>query len=122
MELEVGELYTSSRLGLFVIKELYDRSEIIYDTHLNNQIGTLERLNFGDRVYKLYNDDRIRKANDSDIMDFILSKLTTHDLNGHDFLVIDESGVTVFGDQEAVYLNKKSAMKLKELLNRELNE
>jgi hypothetical protein len=117
--LKVGELYVSARLGLFIITNLY--TERTFTRNHVDQIGTCERLNFGDRVYKLYNDTRIREATDSDIEEYILNKLTKFDLNEQDFVTVDESGVTVYSDQEAVFLNKDAALKLRDILNRELN-
>ena len=115
-DFKIGELYTSSRLGLFIVTNLFPINFVP-----NEQIGTCERLNFGDRVYKLYNDTRIRQATDSDIEEYLLNKLTKFDLNKQDFVTIEVSGITVFGEEEAVYLNKAAALKLREILNRELN-
>ena len=116
MDLKIGELYTSSRLGLFIVTNLFPINFVP-----NEQIGTCERLNFGDRVYKLYNDTRIREANDSDIEEFLLFQLNRFPLNIEESVIIDENGISIFADQEAVYLNKDAALKLKEILNRELN-
>lgn len=119
-DLKVGELYTSSRLGLFIVTGLLP---ILHteNYHLSRDlIGTCERLNFGDRVYNLYNECRIKEATDSDIEEYILSKLSKFDLNEQEFVTVEEIGITVVSDQEAVYLCKDAALKLKEILNREL--
>ena len=82
MELKEGELYTSSRLGLFVITNLYEQpNQLIRNVFGYSQIGTCERLNFGERVYK--------------------------------YLFINDIG-------NAVSLTKVAALKLKEILNKEL--
>ena len=124
MELKVGKLYTSSRLGLFVITNLYDRSEIIYDTHLNNQIGTCERLSFGNRVYKLYPDDRFSLATDYDITGFLLGQLTNFHLDKESGVQIHSGdsfeGLSLFDRTEGIFLSKTAALKLRDILNREL--
>jgi hypothetical protein len=126
MDFKVGELYYSTRLGVFVVKELYllpktDNKEIIGRVTNYEQIGTCQRLSFGEREYKLFPDDRIREAADSDIVEFLVNQISKFEVGDKNIVTIDEEfGVTVFGEYEAVNLDREAARKLRDLLNREI--
>ena len=125
MELKEGELYTSSRLGLFVITNLYEQpNQLIRNVFGYSQIGTCERLNFGERVYKLHTDDitnnRFRIANDNDIKEFILNRMSVYDLGDQSNVFIDDEYLFINDIGNAVSLTKVAALKLKEILNKEL--
>ena len=118
MELKVGELYTSPRLGLFTITNLYP-GNTEYD-----QIGTCERIAFGNRVYKLYPDDRFRLATDYDITGFLLDQLTNFHLDKESGVQIHSGdsfeGLSLFDRTEGIFLSKTAALKLRDILNKEL--
>ena len=120
MKLKVGELYSNPMLGLCIITNIYDRSQLSNDDLYFGQIGTLERVGFGDRVYKLYTDTKLREATDSDIKEHLLNKMTRFELDDKSSVFVDNEYLFISDQHETITLNKEAALKLKEILNREL--
>lgn len=120
MKLEVGELFYIPMSGICVLTEKYPEGSRYYNDVI---IGTFCRLGFGSRVYKLYEDTKVYNVTDKMIKDFLLEEMCRFELSNEAGITIsygDFEGIGIYDQLEGIYLNKQEALKLREILNREL--
>lgn len=124
-ELKIGELYYDANYGLLIITELYRAGATAPQTnrHWNGEFdcGRYSPLRLK-RDFTLYESklDRIRLATDEQIEEYILENMTDFSLGEERSVVVYPDAVAVTYEDHFVYLNKKQALKLKEILAREI--
>lgn len=126
VNLKVGEIYYDSMAGLCVITQLFEADESKRGFN-GCEIGRYERLRIPGRSFVLHDNSRVkfRLATDKDIVEYLIEELNMFNLGNSDngdscVLTINEDSLYISGE-EFIYLNKEQALKLKALLNREIN-
>jgi hypothetical protein len=114
--LKVGELYYNTLHGLGVITKLFQEPEV----RLNGDklIGEIQYFRMKTRNLTFTNNTRLTLATDTEILDY----LNEVNLNLTDGAMVsfDPEYVSIIDSYGQVMLTRTAALKLKEILNREL--
>lgn len=124
-ELQVGELYYDTVQGLLTITELYPEGATAPQASKfwsgEFDIGKYNTLKHN-RGFKLYTSklDRLNLATDAQIEEYILNIMADFDIEDKSSVIIYPDAIGIACEFNFVYLNKKQALKLKQILAREI--
>jgi hypothetical protein len=112
-EIKIGELYKHPFFGIVVVKSLKK------DFTSKGKLISIR----SDVIHNIYEStiERLRPVSDTDIKDFLLSQLGRFTIDNEYTVAIDDEYMSLFDRSDGfVSLNKKQALALKKILNREL--
>lgn len=112
-KIKIGELYKHPFFGIVMVKSLNK------DFYSKGKLISIR----SDMLYNMYEVtiEKLRPVSDKDIKDFLLRQLSRFTLDNEYTVIIDDEYMSLFDhDDVFVLLNKKQALALKKILNREL--
>lgn len=122
MDFKVGELYYHPIQGICCITKIYSSLdlEIGRNIIIPGSIGSYQKFHDRFGVYSLYKDQKFQPATDEHIIEYLNMKMGYMDLGSDSDITVYNDSVVIYANNEAIYLNKKQVLALKEVLNREI--